>query len=166
MPRDGDAPDDFGADLAAIRPWLRWQAFLLTNNPADADDLTSETIVRALSGQHLFDGRHLPMWLLTIMRRLRINDHRRTGRVELVADADEVAGGAPPPQDWAVMFAEADAALARIPAHYRAAFLAVRVEGEEMAGFAARAGIAIGTVKSRSCRGADALRGILDGGAG
>lgn len=168
MPRDGSIPTpssvDLGRELVGIRPWLRYQAFLLTGHHADADDLTSETVLRALSRRHLFDGQHLPMWLLTIMRNLRIN-HLRRGRVDLVADVADLAGGVPAPQEWAVMFGEADVALARVPEHYRAAFLAIRIEGEELSDFAARTGVAIGTVKSRSARGAEALRAMLDGGA-
>ncbi|MGI9601628.1 MAG: RNA polymerase sigma factor [Acidimicrobiales bacterium] len=60
----------------------------ITRNPADAEDLVQDTLLRAYRAIERFDGRHPRAWLLTILRNAQLNRVRRR-RPELLADPDE-----------------------------------------------------------------------------
>jgi RNA polymerase sigma-70 factor, ECF subfamily len=62
-------------------------AFSLTAQPADAEDLVQDTLLRAYRAIDRFDGQHPRAWLLTIMRRASLNGHRRR-RPQLLDDPD------------------------------------------------------------------------------
>ena len=66
----------------------------LTGNPADAEDLVQETVIRAFSALDRFDGAHPRAWLLTILRHTNMNMHRRR-RPDLVEDWAGVQGAKP-----------------------------------------------------------------------
>jgi RNA polymerase sigma-70 factor (ECF subfamily) len=56
-------------------------ALKLTRNPADAEDLTQNTILKALRFHQKFQqGSYIKAWLLTILRNTFINDYRRKVR--------------------------------------------------------------------------------------
>jgi RNA polymerase sigma-70 factor (ECF subfamily) len=61
------------------------------SSPALAEDLTSETFVRALRalGSFRWQGRDFGAWLVTIARNL-ITDHFKSGRVRLESPTDEI----------------------------------------------------------------------------
>lgn len=63
----------------------------LTGQPADAEDLVQDTLLRAFRAIEGFDGRHPRAWLLTILRNTEHNRHRRRRPVLLddPAEADE-----------------------------------------------------------------------------
>jgi len=58
-------------------PVLYRVARSLTTQPADAEDLVQDTLVRAFRAIDSFDGRHPRAWLLTILRRAHLNRERR-----------------------------------------------------------------------------------------
>jgi len=60
----------------------------ITRNPADAEDLVQDTLLRAYRAVERFDGRHPRAWLLTILRNAQLNRVRRR-RPELLSDPDE-----------------------------------------------------------------------------
>ena len=67
-------------------------ALQLTKNPADAEDLTQETYVRALRASGSFQwGTNIRAWLLTILRNLDRNGRRDAGRAPVVVDDRAVA---------------------------------------------------------------------------
>jgi len=56
-------------------------ALRLTRNPADAEDLTQNTFVKALRFHDKFkEGTYIKAWLLTILRNTFINEYRRRTR--------------------------------------------------------------------------------------
>ncbi|NLV44328.1 MAG: sigma-70 family RNA polymerase sigma factor [Candidatus Hydrogenedentes bacterium] len=56
-------------------------ALRLTRNPADAEDLTQNTFVKALRFHDKFkEGTYIKAWLLTILRNTFINEYRRKSR--------------------------------------------------------------------------------------
>ena len=56
-------------------------ALRLTRNPADAEDLTQNTYVKALRFHDKFkEGTYIKAWLLTILRNTFINEYRRRTR--------------------------------------------------------------------------------------
>lgn len=62
-------------------------ALSLTDQPADAEDLVQDTLLRAWRSIDSFDGRYARAWLLTILRNAHINRHRRR-RPVLLDDPD------------------------------------------------------------------------------
>src|SRR6059058_6040794 len=53
-------------------------ALRLTGNPAEADDLVQETMLKAYRAWHQFErGTNAKGWLLTILRHAFINEYRR-----------------------------------------------------------------------------------------
>jgi len=76
------------ADLVLLElPVLLRVARTMTGQPADAEDLVQDTLLRAWRALDTFDGRHPRAWLLTVMRHTEINRHRRR-RPELLDDPD------------------------------------------------------------------------------
>ncbi|MBI1319617.1 MAG: sigma-70 family RNA polymerase sigma factor [Candidatus Hydrogenedens sp.] len=56
-------------------------ALKLTRNAADAEDLTQNTVVKALRFHDKFqEGTYIKAWLLTILRNTFINEYRRKAR--------------------------------------------------------------------------------------
>jgi RNA polymerase sigma-70 factor (ECF subfamily) len=68
-------------------PVLSRVALSMTRNPADAEDLVQDTLLRAYRAIDRFDGRYPRAWLMTIMRNAQINRVRRR-RPELMRDPD------------------------------------------------------------------------------
>jgi RNA polymerase sigma-70 factor (ECF subfamily) len=61
----------------------------LTRNPADAEDLVQDTLLRAFRAIERFDGRYPRAWLLTIMRNANINRARKK-KPDLLDDPDAI----------------------------------------------------------------------------
>jgi RNA polymerase sigma-70 factor (ECF subfamily) len=153
-------------------------ALLLTHNHAEAEDLAQETMVKAFRFMDQFqDGTDLKAWLMTILRRTRI-DRLRAGQREkgqLSLDAMEQ----PPPVEarpepeseraWdnltELLSAFSDeqmiTALQQLPEDIRWTLMLVDVEGLDHAAAAKVLDVPVGTVKSRAHRGRAMLRGTL-----
>ncbi|MDB1086777.1 sigma-70 family RNA polymerase sigma factor [Streptomyces sp. ACA25] len=132
-------------------------AMTLTAQPADAEDLVQETLLRAYRAVDRFDGRHPRAWLLTIMRRAEINRHRRR-RPHLLDDPDRdlerLAAPDPGGSPESLVIGDAldesvDAALAALPDKHQQVVRLVDVNGLSCAEAAEVLGIPQGTVLSR-----------------
>ena len=157
--------------LPEIETLLR-VAMTLTAQPADAEDLVQDTLIRAYQAAHRFDGRHPRAWLLTIMRRAEANRHRRR-RPYLLDEPGtqaepQVAGLASSaratPEDIVVgeEFDEVvDAALAALPLKHRQVLVLVDVNGLSYAEAAQLLGVPAGTVMSRLHRARKSIRDKL-----
>lgn len=162
-----------------VRPYLPGlypAALRLTRNPADAEDLVQETLARACASFAQFTpGTNLRAWLHKILTNTFINGCRKRRREPAIApgadpnaawlsSADPLAGPARSAEaealdkitDSAVL-----AALADLPASYRAAIWLADVEGYAYREVAAIMGTPIGTVMSRLHRARGKLRGQL-----
>ena len=75
---DTDDRTFFRAEIERLMDRLYGMALRLTRNPADAEDLVSETVTKAWAalGQ-LTDRQALPKWLFRIMANTFISDRRR-----------------------------------------------------------------------------------------
>ena len=147
-------------------------AMTLTAQPADAEDLVQDTLVRAYQAADRFDGRHPRAWLLTIMRHAEANRHRRR-RPHLLdepgAETEPLAAGlassaCATPEDIVVgeKFDEmVDAALAALPLKHRQVVVLVDVNGLSYAEAAKLLGVPAGTVMSRLHRARKAIRDKL-----
>ena len=149
-----------GADAIALkRLWDEHAAALwryacrLTGDPAHAEDVVQETLLRAWQRPHVLNNGQSPRaWLFTVARNMVIDDRRSARfRNELIsrdgsgppepAGPDEAAG--------ALNRALIGDAMAQLSAEHRAVVGRSYYQGWTTAQIAADLGIAEGTVKSR-----------------
>jgi len=130
----------------------------LAGQPMEARELVQDTFVHAWEALPRFRGESsLTTWLHRIavnaMLERRRRDRRRSARVSLAGDEDEVegaplGGGSVPPADVATAI-DLERAIAALPPGVRRAFVLHEVEGyshEEVAGMT---GLATGTLRAQ-----------------
>jgi RNA polymerase sigma-70 factor (ECF subfamily) len=147
----------------------------LTHDNADAEDLVQETMFKAFKSIHTIrDGSQVKPWLMTILRRTRIDQLRAT-RVEPSQSEIEVELSHGSVDETWISDSRLDPekllncmndetiidALRNLPKTIRWALLLVDVEGMDHQDAAAALDIPIGTVKSRLHRGRAMLRTSL-----
>ncbi|MBA2809101.1 RNA polymerase sigma factor [Streptomyces acidicola] len=141
-------------------------AMTLTAQPADAEDLVQETLLRAYRAIGRFDGEHPRAWLLTIMRRAEINRHRRrTPRLLDDPDADldrlSSAGVVESPEELVLgesFDAVVGAALAALPDKHKQVVRLVDIGGLSYGEAAQVLDVPEGTVMSRLHRARKRIR--------
>ena len=149
-------------------------ALRLTRNPTDAQDLTQNTIVKALRFHNRFkDGTYIKAWLLTILRNTFINEYRRRVRrpdfVELTGS--EAAANTAPDPDIAFEPAEDSStdllellddevkeAVESLPEDFRYAVIMADLKNKSYKEIAEVMNCPLGTVMSRLYRGRKLLR--------
>lgn len=144
----------------------------LTQQPADAEDLVQDTLIRAFRACDRFDGAHPRAWLLTILRNTHLN--RVRGRRPALLDNPETheedrvswPGNAPPstPEDLVLgeVFDHAVAqALDGLPEVFGAAVRLVDLDGLSYTEAAGVLRVPVGTVMSRLHRGRARIRASL-----
>ncbi len=140
----------------------------LTGNPADAEDLVQETVIRAFRALERFDGAHPRAWLLTILRHTNMNMHRRQ-RPDLVEDWAAVRGakpafgavGVPSPEDTVMdhmLDEDLERAVSSLDPRFRSVLLLVDVDRLTYAEAADALGVPVGTVMSRLSRARNRVR--------
>ena len=143
---------DFRADVVAMLPRLRAAALAWTRDPAAADDLVQDTVVRALAAQDQFTpGTNLSAWLYRIQRNCFVSGWRqRQGRGETATleDAPEWACAVPAVAEERLALRELPQALRRLPRRQREAWILVAAREVSHEGAAAAMGCPEGTVKS------------------
>lgn len=151
----------FEKRLLSVLPDLRAYARFVTGNPTEADDLTQDTVIRALSAYRSFDiDTNIKAWLFHIFRNLRINKFRRR-RLETVDDAALETLWVPASQEDHLEVKAVLRALQRIAPQHREVITLIRAGGLSYEDAAAIMGCALGTVKSRLSRADAALRSAL-----
>jgi RNA polymerase sigma-70 factor (ECF subfamily) len=149
-------------------------ALKLTRNPVDAQDLTQNTIVKALRFHDKFQkGSYIKAWLLTILRNTFINDYRRRARRPNLV---ELSGTEPAPQqspDPEVPLATTGRryedvvellddrvrkAIEELPDEFRQAVIMADIEDKSYKEIAEAMDCPLGTVMSRLYRGRKLLR--------
>jgi RNA polymerase sigma-70 factor (ECF subfamily) len=159
---------DRAAATAFIRGTQRdvWKFLVYLAGPADAEDLTQETFVRALSSVHRFAARsHARSWLLSIARRVAV-DHVRAamcrprivGSADWQAAAERVGVGHLPGIDETVSL---NLAVRTLTEDRREAFVLTQVLGLGYAEAAEVCGCPVGTIRSRVARARDDLMQAL-----
>lgn len=139
-------------------PVLYRVARSLAGQPADAEDLVQDTLIRAYRAIDRFDGAHPRAWLLTILRHTHLNRVRVRSAV-LLADGDGVAAtidrlntASPAAEEVAVgdLFeAVVDEALVALPDKHRRVIQLVDIDGLSYQEAADVLGVPRGTVMSR-----------------
>ncbi|HWS58527.1 MAG TPA: sigma-70 family RNA polymerase sigma factor [Actinotalea sp.] len=160
---DGAAAEQIPDALAELAPGLLRFARTLTRDPQQAEDLTQETLVRALERAGSFRGESgLATWLHRIAYHLAVDRSRRDREVpsEDVAELVEARWREDAYSvDAAVVVARAQTraeledALIRLPVIYRAAVVLHDAEGLTVAQIAELAEIGLPAAKQRLRRG-------------
>ena len=153
---------DFNQQLIAALPRLRSSARGMTRDRDRADDLAQDTAVKALVGRNSFrTGTNFSAWVSRIQRNTFISDLRRVKpMVPIDPDGANLPSHRPRQEDGLVM-REFLGAFAKLHANRRSALLLAAVDEQPYAMIAKRAGISVGTVKSRVSRGRAALKRLL-----
>lgn len=152
-------------------------ALRLTRNPADAEDLTQNTVVKALRFHDKFQaGTYIKAWLLTILRNTFINEYRRKSRRPVEVELSGIEAAPETMPDPEVFFEPRKGrrdellelvddpvrkAVEALPEDFREAVIMADLEDMSYKEIADIMKCPLGTVMSRLFRGRKLLRDAL-----
>ncbi|MAS87539.1 MAG: RNA polymerase subunit sigma-24 [Micavibrio sp.] len=134
---------------------LRKFAFKLTRSQADAEDLTQNTILRALEKRHLFrKDSSVFKWSCKIMYNLFVSAYRRKRKFETQYDPESYieSFSVDPAQDTALELKEVTAAMDELSAEHKEVLVMVCIKEMAYEDVAKHLKIPVGTVRSRLSR--------------
>ncbi len=169
----------FESDVREFIPQLYSAALRMTRNPADAEDVLQEALLKAFRGYHTFKaGTNLKAWLYRILTNTFINKYRQKSRRPSEVELGELedlylfkrlgetgTGGASRSAEEEALdqFVDSDikAAVEALPENFRLPVLLADVEGFSYKEIAEIMDVPIGTVMSRLHRGRKQLQRAL-----
>src|SRR5215831_4854092 len=164
-----ESQDDeaFKRELISLIPHLRAFARTLAGDPAAADDLAQDAMLKAWDARASFQmGTNMKAWTFMILRNQFYSEKRRAWRqTQLDQEAAERTLIAVDDPEAPVALDELRLGLAQLPHEQREALILVGAGGFAYEEAAEICGCAVGTVKSRVSRARRALQVILEDGA-
>lgn len=166
------APGTFDQEALPHLDALYRVALRLTGDPARAEDLVQDTMLKAYRAWRQYrPGTNAKGWLLTILRNTFINDYRRRKLEPVAMDLEAVEPYALP-RDVAEADPEGDffsrivdekvlEAIDALPTDFREVLVLSDMEGMSYAEIAETLQVPIGTVKSRLFRARRLLQSAL-----
>ncbi|MBP7701778.1 MAG: sigma-70 family RNA polymerase sigma factor [Phenylobacterium sp.] len=167
-PTSTQADDEaFKRELVKLIPHLRAFARTLAGDPASADDLAQDAMMKAWDARTSFQmGTNMKAWTFMILRNQFYSEKRRSWRQsQLDQEAAERTLVAVDDPEAPVALDELRLSLAQLPAEQREALILVGAGGFAYEEAAEICGCAVGTVKSRVSRARKALHSILEDGS-
>jgi RNA polymerase sigma-70 factor (ECF subfamily) len=157
----------FKRELVALIPHLRAFARTLAGDPAGADDLAQDAMMKAWDARASYQmGTNMKAWTFMILRNQFYSEKRRSWRqTQLDQEAAERTLIAADDPESPVALDELRLSIGMLPAEQREALILVGAGGFAYEEAAEICGCAVGTVKSRVSRARKALQGILEAGA-
>ena len=157
----------FKRELVGLIPHLRAFARTLCGDPAAADDLAKDAMMKAWDARTSFQpGTNMKAWTFMILRNQFYSEKRRSWRQsQLDQEAAERTLVAADDPAAPIALDELRQALSSLPDEQREALILVGAGGFAYEEAAEICGCAVGTVKSRVSRARRALHGILESGA-
>ena len=164
---DRATDEAFKRELVQLIPHLRAFARTLTGDPASADDLAQDAMMKAWDARTSFQmGTNMKAWTFMILRNQFYSEKRRSWRQsQLDQEAAERTLVAVDDPEAPVARDELRLSLAALPAEQREALILVGAGGFAYEEAAEICGCAVGTVKSRVSRARKALHAILEDGS-
>ncbi len=164
---DPAAEDAFKRELVALIPHLRAFARTLAGDPASADDLAQDAMIKAWDARASYQmGTNMKAWTFMILRNQFYSEKRRSWRqTQLDQEAAERTLVAIDNPEAPVALDELRLGLAMLPAEQREALILVGAGGFAYEEAADICNCAVGTVKSRVSRARRSLQAILEAGA-
>ncbi len=150
--------------MVELMPSLRAFARSLCPNPARADDLVQDALVKALANIERFEpGSNLRAWMFTILRNTYYSDLRKRRReVEDAEGAHAARLAERPNQNGVADLEDFKIAFAQLREDHREVLTLVGAFGVSYEEAAEICGCAVGTVKSRVNRARARLMKLLD----
>ena len=167
-PTSTQADDEaFKRELVKLIPHLRAFARTLAGDPASADDLAQDAMMKAWDARASYQmGTNMKAWTFMILRNQFYSEKRRSWRQsQLDQEAAERTLVAVDDPEAPVALDELRLSLAQLPAEQREALILVGAGGFAYEEAAEICGCAVGTVKSRVSRARKALHSILEDGS-
>ncbi|HXA38272.1 MAG TPA: sigma-70 family RNA polymerase sigma factor [Phenylobacterium sp.] len=165
--RSGSDDEGFKRELVQLIPHLRAFARTLCGDPAAADDLAQDAMMKAWDARASFQmGTNMKAWTFMILRNQFYSEKRRSWRQsQLDQEAAERTLVAVDDPEAPVALDELRQGLAMLPPEQREALILVGAGGFAYEEAAEICACAVGTVKSRVSRARRALHGILESGS-
>jgi RNA polymerase sigma-70 factor (ECF subfamily) len=157
----------FKRELVALIPHLRAFARTLAGDPASADDLAQDAMMKAWDARASYQmGTNMKAWTFMILRNQFYSERRRSWRqTQLDQEAAERTLVATDDPSSPLALDEMRLGLAMLPPEQREALILVGAGGFAYEEAAEICRCAVGTVKSRVSRARRALQAILDDGS-
>jgi len=157
----------FKRELVALIPHLRAFARTLAGDPASADDLAQDAMMKAWDARASYQmGTNMKAWTFMILRNQFYSERRRSWRqTQLDQEAAERTLVAIDDPSSPLALDEMRLGLAMLPPEQREALILVGAGGFAYEEAAEICRCAVGTVKSRVSRARRALQAILDDGS-
>jgi RNA polymerase sigma-70 factor (ECF subfamily) len=164
---DPETEAAFKRELIGLIPHLRAFARTLAGDPAAADDLAQDAMMKAWDARASYQmGTNMKAWTFMILRNQFYSEKRRSWRQsQLDQEAAERTLVAVDDPAAPVALDELRQGLGMLPAEQREALILVGAGGFAYEEAAEICGCAVGTVKSRVSRARRALQAILEEGS-